>query len=274
MSTKLYNTSQNTSWPSTTDYGIFKLDVRNRPILDGHVERLYDSIQAKNMLADYPIVVTPEFVVLDGQHRLKAAEALGVPVYFKVSDSGTIVDVPHLNRLTKHWTSFDYFHRWLQEEKEEYIKLQRFMDDFPFLTLSQSMQMCYHGDKSSLIDVFKSGDYVVNDERWARVTATRILDFKPYIDHWDHFFFIQAIRQLSANSDYDHDQMMGKMEYMSTKLLKCPDSESYIRVINEIYNYKTHRQNRVELRRLTPGEKKFRPDRRADKQYAANQIKA
>lgn len=269
MSTQLYNASQSTTWLSTTDYGIFKIDARNRPIMDDHVERLYDSIEAKNMLADYPIVVTSDFVVLDGQHRLRAAEALGVPIFFRVSQHGTLDDVPELNRLTKHWTNQDYFHRWIQEGRPEYIKLQKFMDDFPFVVLSQAIRMCYYGNKTGLTDNFKTGNYVMNDERWGRMTANRILDFKPYIDHWNHIWFMSAIEQLSANADYDHAHMMSKMSYMSIKLVKCPDSESYIQVINDIYNYRTHSKNRVELRRVYPGEKKFRPDRQPEKHNTA-----
>lgn len=247
---------------STTDYSMFKFDDRNRRIQAPHVEQLINQIKEKNLLEAYPILVTSDMLVLDGQHRLRAAESLGVPIYYTVSSTATLDDVPEINVSTLHWSLEDYFRRWVLDGHPEYVKLQKFIDDFPFLSLAQSIELCYFGNRLHVRHLFKIGKYTTNDERWARVVCGYILDFKPYISHWNHRWFVAAISMLAANDNYDHKRMMEKMEYLSTRLIKCPDTETYIFVLNEIYNYRTTKAHRVELRRLNPQEKGYRTDRR------------
>jgi hypothetical protein len=57
----------------TDDLSVFRLDPANRPVLRSALERLQRHISRHNLLADNPILVTPDLLVLDGQKRLLAA---------------------------------------------------------------------------------------------------------------------------------------------------------------------------------------------------------
>ena len=48
-----------------------------------------------------------------------------------------------------------------------------------------------------------------------------------------------VLRIINGTPEYDHSQMMKKLSYLSEKLVKCVDVESYLRLLESIYNYKT-----------------------------------
>lgn len=55
----------------TRDYSQFKISKRNRAVVG---KQIVKSIIEKNLLPEKPILVTSDMHVLDGQHRLWAAE--------------------------------------------------------------------------------------------------------------------------------------------------------------------------------------------------------
>ncbi len=65
----------------TTKYSLFKLLKGNRPIKKVNLANIIASMKMNNFLHLNPILVTSNMEVLDGQHRLKACEELGVKVY-------------------------------------------------------------------------------------------------------------------------------------------------------------------------------------------------
>ena len=68
------------------NYTKFTLLDDNRDINDVHVEALAKSMKKSGQLM--PIIVNENLEVLDGQHRLKACELLGLPVAYVVNIGG------------------------------------------------------------------------------------------------------------------------------------------------------------------------------------------
>ena len=65
------------------NYTKFTLFDNNREINETHVEKLIASMRKSGQLM--PVVVTQNMEVVDGQHRLKACEKLGVPVSYVIN---------------------------------------------------------------------------------------------------------------------------------------------------------------------------------------------
>lgn len=266
MSTQFYQNGQTTLIHSTVNYDQFRFDPRNRPINQDHLERLYDAIEKKNLLKEHPIIVSSDGIVRDGQHRLKVAEALKTPIYYIVSDDVTVDDVPGMNSLNRSWKSEDYLHAYCQEGRRDYLMLNDFWRaNRDIMTLAPAMSLCNYGDKSGLSIRFQSGEYQCNDLEFAKSVVNAVRDFASYFKYYNAVAFINSIANLMGNADYDHERMMMKMKYLSARLVKCPDMDTYIAVINDIYNYKVPDSRRVQLRKLGSGDKKFRQDRKQKK---------
>ena len=257
MSSQSYNGSQDSSVRSTTDYSVFRFDPRNRVIDMSHVEKLYDAIAENDLLHAFPVVVDRDMVVLDGQHRIKAAEALGVPIYYIQTSKATIQDIASTNSTIKRWRKEDQLHYWCTADHPEYSKLHAFWVRYPWLSLTQALILCYKGNAVGLSDRFALGQYVCNNTTGAERVVRMILDFKDVgIEFWSHRSFVSAVANLADNADYEHAKMLDKLKYLSTKMVKCPDAASYIEMINEIYNYRNQKQ--VVLKIINSGDKRRR----------------
>jgi len=251
---------------TTGNYKLFKLDHRNRPIDTKHLIRLHDAVEKKNLLREYPILVDRNMQVIDGQHRLKVAESLSIPIYYIISDRVTIEDVAATNSNTLRWTSHQYLHHWCATGNLEYLKLQRFCEKHPFVKLSAAIDLCSYGnDRRSDSGMFAMGRYRANDIAFAEKVAAACLDFAEYVPFYSDRAFVATMAHLMANADYSHAQMMGKMKYLSTKLAKCPSTDEYMAVFTEIYNYKVPVSKHVVLRKLTGNNPKYRADRKTNK---------
>ncbi|NJL54137.1 ParB N-terminal domain-containing protein [bacterium] len=112
----------------TKDYKIFKFSPCNAVIKKEHVERVAASIKIKNMLHMRPILVNKDMEVIDGQHRLKAAQLLGLPIFYQIDDSLQDEDMGLLNSNARVWKVEDYVHHYAQRGKDHYIKFREFLN--------------------------------------------------------------------------------------------------------------------------------------------------
>jgi hypothetical protein len=94
----------------TLDYSIFKKEKRNRPISQANVEKLMYSLLENNLMESKPVLVSKEMIVIDGQHRLAAAKALNMPIYYCVIEHDHMEAIQLLNSAQKQWTAEDFFH--------------------------------------------------------------------------------------------------------------------------------------------------------------------
>ena len=69
------------------NYTKFTLFDDNRDINDSHVEELTKSMKKSGQLM--PVIVNEDMEVMDGQHRVKACEQLGIPVAYVINIGGT-----------------------------------------------------------------------------------------------------------------------------------------------------------------------------------------
>lgn len=261
MSTLYQNGQEHNVVSSTKHYGVFKLDPRNRPISMDHVQELYDSISRKNLLDLYPIVVNEDMLIIDGQHRFVAARELGVPIYYIVSSKALITDIAEVAKNNMKWTSHDRLHYYCSHNIEDYLILRKFLATYQFIRIGTAVNLCYFGDWRQVKCDFDAGKYRCNDIDFGIKVAEHVKAFGAWIKHYKDNAFIHAIRNLMANDQYRPEVMIEKMEYLSPKLVRCPDMDTYISVINEIYNYKA-RSNKIELVHLNSNNPHYRTDRK------------
>lgn len=86
---------------STNDYTMFQKCKSNRELDPGNIKRIKSSILAKNLLHLRPILVSKNFEIIDGQHRLEAARLLKVPIFYQIHEESDFEDVILLNANQK-----------------------------------------------------------------------------------------------------------------------------------------------------------------------------
>lgn len=132
----------------TKDYSIF-LKTSNRYLIPSHVDRLVNSFsESKYSFSISPIAVSKHLYVIDGQHRLKAAERLGEYIYYTVHEKiVTLKDVKKairdMNVNQVPWKIKDHVSVFSQDGLQEYQFLENLMNKYEnFFPLSSIYHIC------------------------------------------------------------------------------------------------------------------------------------
>ena len=236
---------------STREYDMFRYDPLNRPLDPRHVDELVEAISAKNLLREYSILVTSDMVIVDGQHRHAAAKRLGVELFFQVSPRMQIKDAAAVNRTNQEWRTEDWLHHFCQQGFPEYLKVKEFWNRYSWMGLTTAYKLCASGTRvhNNMFVAFTSGEYVANNLEFAVKVADAAETFRPWVKFWRDQRFVTAVANAHRIEGYDHARMLRKMEYLSSKLTKCADLNSYFAVFTEIYNYKERAENHLLFKR-------------------------
>lgn len=230
---------------STTSYDSFNYIVSNREISKSHVNKLVKSIQKNNLLHLNPVIVNPAMEVIDGQHRIAAAEILGVAVYYQIDEKVSKKDLSDLNSVKKNWTTMDYINYWTIEKARGFDQLSKFLSVYPGLPPSTAL-MLLSSDGSRDVKSLKEG--VVDVANWDKAVeiADIIVKYRNIIDFAFDRNFILAINKLVNSGLYDHSVMEIKLEKQLRSLVKCATIKQYLDLLEEIYNKGSH--NKVSFR--------------------------
>lgn len=231
----------------TNDYSMFKNIEGNRNINKLHLKRLKQSIQEKYIMV--PIIVNNKYEIIDGQHRFESAKDLSKPVYFIKIDGLKLPDIHRLNTNLKNWQADDYLAGYCELGLEDYIIYRDFKEKYKFG--HDETKTLLSGTLSSdgnQIDHFRNGTFIVKDLRTAEKNAEKIIMVGKYYDGIRRRAFVKAMLQLFDHPEYNHAELLNKLSYQSRSLVDCTNYRQYITLIEEIYNYKRNRDNKVYFR--------------------------
>jgi len=226
----------------TNQYEMFKFRIDNREKIDiHHVDKLVESIKARNMLEFRPLIVNQDMEILDGQHRLLAAKKLGVDIYYQIQQDAMPLDVIKLN-LNKNWTPADFLNFYVQQGNQEYIKLRDFAKSNN-LSLKVALNIALGQTKISRTQ-FRAGEFKFNYEIssehleicWETIDYIRKMNgFSPYTLSAR---FWAALLKLINHPYFKKEKWISNMKIMVDKFSPKARIIDYINCMINIYNWR------------------------------------
>lgn len=236
-----------------TEYTKFHFMLGQRPLDMRRVQKIEASMKDRGFVQSSHITVDKDFNITDGQHRFQAARNAGLPIYYVVDDAVHISDVQQMGELAKAWHLGDYLYSFASQGNSHYVELKQLINahnisiGMGLIMLKTSFRS--GGNVGPGVD-FRSGNFKLlsDDKEFFVLMAHRIKDFINVAPAYkSDKLFILALRVISLNPHYDHQVMIGKMEYLSTRFVKCASRNEYVKLLQEIYNYKTRPENKVDF---------------------------
>ena len=126
----------------TTNYSKFLFSRENREIRTKTVLAIKDSMTKFGFIPGRPVLITKEWVIIDGQHRFLAAKELGISVEFEIVEGNYIDKMILLNSTQSNWTLEDYVNSYAQQNVDCYRKLLKFKEKYE-LNLSCSIVLLF-----------------------------------------------------------------------------------------------------------------------------------
>ncbi len=234
----------------TKNYSMFKLREDNRAegVRPSHVKVLVESIKKKNLLDMCPILVNSDFEVINGQHRLKAAEELGVDIYYEQDDRLEGKDIILMN-IGKAWMNTDILNYYVKNGYKEYQKLDAFLKENR-LTLKVALAVLMGGGHSELFK-FRHGDYIFDEGHfgcdvnlcWHTIdTIKKFNGASPYT-HTARFW--RPLVKLMRHRDFDKDKWFENLRKNIDKFFPRANSQGYTKLIQDVFNW--HNQNKIDI---------------------------
>lgn len=225
----------------TKDYNKFKFLSGNRPLKTSHLKRLKASFELKDL--EVPIVVNEKFEIIDGQHRYEVQKELELPVLYIQKKGYGLKEVHVLNTSRKNWGIKDFMNSYADLGMEQYIKYREFWKKYKFdHKASISMLLNYksvsvgHGE----IENFMDGKFKIVNLEKAEEIAEKILMVKDFYLGYRRRFFVGTMMRLLSYPEYNHMEFLTKLKYQRDKLYDAPTINHYLKLIDEIYNFRRH----------------------------------
>jgi hypothetical protein len=236
----------------TKDYDQFIMLEDNRMINQNHVLELMEAIKQKpEGLRFEPIMVNEKWEIIDGQHRLKACQKLGYPVYYQIGKGLNVDDAIRMNVYRRNWTPLDFAYSYAgrgNDNYQRYLNVHHQYGNLPHETLITYLR---NGDTKRSYAEFRKGEFVVPDDQAAvldRITRyLQIVDMLPNPKVGLMAAFGRAVLSMFRNKGYDHERMIGKMGFAVNKYLTAPflTVEDAVRALEAVYNESARTGDRV-----------------------------
>ena len=226
---------------TSSDYDRFRFKEGNRDIADNHVREIAQSMRDRGWFGG-PIEVSLDqngnFIVEEGQHRVKAAKMSYTPIRFIVVESRNIFETSVQNSLTKKWTVMDYITSHAREGNVSYKRLKNVIDRFPEFNPTEIMWIAGIEHK----DNFKKGYVRFSEETQARVIKTleQMKEIRRVLKEIDmaQSSYTKVISVLIMNDLIDPDRMAKKIaKYGQGIMLPVRRADLAVDYIERVYNF-------------------------------------
>lgn len=229
---------------TTSDYSMFKSLSGNRILNTPHVNDLKESMKERDL--KIPIIINEKNQVVDGQHRLQARIELKLPVYYIIASGLNIHDTQKANANNKNWIGGDFLNFYVSQNYHHYKILKEFQDKFRFT--NQISRILLQGNQNHDEKEYRSGGFTTNGTDHAYKYAERLYQLEPFYKGFKRRSFVLAMVHAFNNPAFNFDQFLGKIRYQSTKLVDCTGIDQYLKIIEDIYNFKRSPEDKIRLR--------------------------
>ena len=236
---------------STKNYGLFEKLKGNREINKANLNRIKESMQKE--LLPIPVLVNQNYEIIDGQHRVKAAAELELPVYYMVVPDMNLNDVHTLNSIGKKYSFDDYLEGYAAAKLEHYENALAFRKKYKFT--AAVFMFIWTGSKSRCtsgvaMNKFKTGNLVINDLKKCYDIADNLTylinEFKNELPLHKRPACI-AMAEMMLHTDFNLDKLVKNLNGNAVKRLRYNSSvaEDWRRGLQKVYNFNVNKKNRI-----------------------------
>lgn len=224
----------------TTDYAQFKKLVGNRPVNETHVKRLAKKMESEGNLMDkFPVRVNKDMEVIDGQHRIQAAELNKSFVVYEIDENSNLSTVISINTGTSNWNWLNFANSYAERGNKNY---QQFIDlymkypDMRYGTVKSYSELSRYDDSKLLSRQFKLGEFMMKDYELSQRLLAQYQDTINITGIVNQDIARAMLRFMRAPL-YNHQKFLNALEHNYSEvehLRQCFTVNDYLIVLESI----------------------------------------
>lgn len=217
------------------DYSLFNLFGFNREIDKPHVKKLVDSMKEYGFKGVGQVIKTKfiegvmKYYVVDGQHRLVAAQQLGISFKFELTILETQLEtakfMARFNTSAKSWGTTNFLDVWSDIKIPEYVKLKQIQKETGF----QITPLLEAYLETSNQNEYRDGIMKFPNEKNSDKIISQMIDLNKFLP--DKAFCRRTIVKVMRNPKYNHKKMEKAVNDYKKLMGSFPENERELRRI-------------------------------------------
>lgn len=226
----------------TDDYGLFSFFSYNRDIKTSNLKSVKKSIQKRGLIM--PVLVTNEFYVIDGQHRLLALQELGLPIHYVIAHDYIPNDVEEVNNVGIDWDIYSRVKNLAEHGNADCIKLLELYNIWGSSFAHGTINDAFNKSDVHSTRLIKNKTYLIDEEMGNEVLCNA-LEISEICRKAKHTKFVRALKSIMlSNKNFDINILKSNAQ---KKRLNIYNNQNEIRnEIIEVYNYYTRADKKIE----------------------------
>lgn len=234
---------------TTKNYDMFKPLIDNRDVKTRTTKKIIDSINAVGYVTN-PLICNEKMQIIDGQNRLEALKALGMPVDYVIEEGASIKHCRALNINQSNWTTMDWIKSYADGGNVSYRLLLNLINAFSDMKLRViTFALVGQSGKITGNDMNKGMfECTVDQYNDAIKSLTWLRSIIKPLRNIDGNRWAIECAALYAYSDpeVDNSMLIDKVNKYSSIAKPVTSVESALGEIEAIYNYKN--RNKVYIK--------------------------
>ena len=233
---------------STSEYDLFKPHGEQQAMQPSHVKKLVKSMTDCGFIPANPIHVYKEgkhFRVIDGHHRLRAAQILKIPVFYIIGTKEDAWLIAPKNWAVRKWQADAFVNMYASRGIKDYVELLSYVKmglpmKFAIALLSNETTGSHNQADSIRNGTFKIKTRIYADE------VIRIVDSCcVHNQEAKGCVFLSAIAVLVRLEEFNPDVFISRIQANPRMLVKCATREQMLELIEEIYNFRAREKTNL-----------------------------
>lgn len=211
----------------TDEYKKFSFFKFNRTA--GTNKNLKSSVNMVDMTEYCPIIVTPDYKIIDGQNRFLVCKEAGKPIYYTIYDGNPKQAMIALNTSAKPWRQEEYLEYYVNEGHTSYIALKYLMDKYK-IGISNAILLYSSGKTNS--GSFKQGK-LVDESRFFIPVVEFIQSTALPKDMKSYRSFVNAVLLFFINNE-NNSKKINKLGKYILSVTKFSRTEDYLQAFENL----------------------------------------
>jgi len=225
----------------TDNHDSFKFFKYNRAINRANLRAIKKSLQKRGQIM--PVLITKDFKVIDGQHRVVALQELGLAIHYIICYNYIANDVEEVNNVGKNWDIRARVNNLAEHGDQNCIRLLEVYKEWGKLFSEGTINDAFTRLRGGSSSAIRSKTYVI-DEEFGNEVLSNAFTMSEVAHKAKQNKFIRAIKNVMLdNGNFDINILRANAE---KRRLNIYNNEGEILdEIIEVYNYYTRDDKRI-----------------------------
>jgi len=233
---------------TTSEYSLFKPHGEQQPMQPAHVKKLVKSMTDCGFISANPIHVYKDgkyFRVIDGHHRLRAAQILNIPIFYIVGTKEDAWLIAPKNWAVRKWQADSFVNMYASRGIKDYVELLSYVKrglPFKFAIALLSNETTTGGNQN---DSIRNGTFKIKTRNYADEAIHIVDSCAAYNPEARGSVFLSAIAVLVRLKEFSSEILISRIHANPRMLVKCATREQMFELIEEIYNFRAREKTNL-----------------------------